>query len=215
MNVDDVVQSVKRQFGDETGAQIDSADIIRWINEGQLRISRRSESDNKQATISVPANSLFVNVPDDFFKAQDIRMTGSSGAPKIIQQLSMAQLKALYPSVPSDASGVTKFCSFTRLDGTWSINFAPKPSETVSLSLVYVHRPPVIASNSDPLSIPAEYHDNLVTFCLAMAKQLDGDMDAYNQLMSQFGVTLTDEAHDEKHKDAETYPFIRTSGGDY
>lgn len=214
MNVDDVVKSVQRQFGDETGAQIEASDVIRWINDGQLRIFRKTEAGSTTYTTVVPLGSEGFALPADFFKVEQLTLTGSSGVPKHLTPVGMGQLRTMYPTVKTDASGVSKLCSFQRINGVWYVWFAPKPSETVTMFVAYKNRPPIIDASTDPLYIPEEFHDDLVTFCLAMAKQLDGDMDAYNSLMVSFNGTITDEAHDERHKDAETYPFIRVSDAD-
>lgn len=214
MLVSDVVTAVTRQFGDETGAQIDSEDIIRWVNDGQLRISRRTESAMSEHSASLAIGSATAALPEDFFKVSNVTLTGSSGVAKILQNLTTKQFQALYPTAASDATGVTKFCTVTRIDGNWIMVFAPRPSETVGLTLLYKNRPPVVDAVGDELSIPDEFYSTLITYCLAQAKQLDGDDDAYTRLMSEFNGSVVEDSHDEHNKDAETYPYIRTSEGD-
>jgi hypothetical protein len=215
MLVSDIAQSVKRQFGDETGAQIDNDDIIRWINEGQLRISRRIEADSETWTATFPAGDTEIDLPADFFKFSMVSMTASSGVPKFLQVISLKQLEVLYPNYRSDAGSVTKFCALGgRFNGVQRLVVAPRPSETVTLTVTYKSRPPLVTTTGDSLSIPDAYYTTLITFCLAQAKQLDGDMQGYTQMMGVFGADLSEDTHDAHQPDAETYPFIRTSLGD-
>lgn len=215
MNVDYVIKSVTRQFGDETGAQIDVDDILRWINDGQLRVSRRTGSDVSSISDTVLLGSPTYILPVDFFKVSEITLTGSSGNPKQIQVIGKQQMLNMYPSLDSSTLGVTKFAAVSRLMSDTVLYFAPVPSETVSINLIYKNRPPVVNDSFDELSIPDEYIDTLITYCLAQAKQLDGDLDAYQLLMNNFNGNLNEDAHDEVNKDAETYPFIRVGFGDY
>ena len=43
LNIQDVANRVKRTFGDESGVQVTDDDIIRWVNDAQLEISRQNE----------------------------------------------------------------------------------------------------------------------------------------------------------------------------
>lgn len=215
MNVDYVIKSVTRQFGDETGAQIDVDDILRWINDGQLRISRRTGSDVSAFTGSVPLGSPTFTLPVDFFKVSEITLTGSSGNPKQIQVIGKQQMLNMYPNLSGSTLGVTKFAAVSRLMSDTVLYFAPVPSETVAINLIYKNRPPVVNDSFDELSIPEEYIDTLITYCLAQAKQLDGDLEAYQLLIGNFNGYLNEDVHDEATKDSETYPFIRVGFGDY
>lgn len=212
MNVADIVQSVKRQFGDETGAQIDTPDILRWINEGQLRILRKTEGLYTSATISVVASTISYSIPADFFKAAAVTLDL-----KRLQSLSVGQIRTLYPNLSTDPTGLPKF--FAIHDG--NIMLAPRPTNAGSLVLEYVNRPLLVttvdAESEDyvDLTIDVSFHPTLITYCLAQAKHLDGDVGVAQAYMTQFNSELGEDMHDARHTDEETYPFIRTSSGDY
>lgn len=215
MDVQEVFKSVTRQFGDETGGQIDINDIIRWINEGQFQIARRTGDLNG---ITNPAISVLVGIrtydlPSDFFKVTIGELDG-----KRLQLLSEAQLNTLYPNISSSEAqqGVPKFFSIVAGGASLSkISLAPIPGSTGSLTVTYKSRPPIINASDDPLSIAEEYHTTLVTFCLAKAKQLDGDDTGFATLTAAFKSEVAEDQHDGRNKDDETYPFIRASSGDY
>lgn len=48
--VSNVISHVTRQFGDESGAQISSEDIIRWLNDGQREIASITKFNELVAT---------------------------------------------------------------------------------------------------------------------------------------------------------------------
>lgn len=217
MNVAELIQSVKRQFGDETGAQITDDDIIRWINEGQLEISRRTEALHNGHSYTFSAGAIITDLPADFFKVTNVSLdTGKS-----LQFVSMPQLLLLYPELNGgDVRGTPKFFTVTRdwpnsLGGLQSVlAVAPAPSSSTVINVTYVSRPEIVTGSSTELSIAADYHNTLLTYCIAKAKQLDGDMDGYTALRGDYKVDLGEDIHDARHLDAETYPFIRASSGD-
>ena len=44
--VQDVLLSVKRQFGDESGVQVTDSDIVRWVDDAQREISMNNPEIN-------------------------------------------------------------------------------------------------------------------------------------------------------------------------
>ena len=55
--VGDVYNVVKRIFGDESGVQLTNDDIVRWINEAQVDISKQNQVLQTTATVAVTANT--------------------------------------------------------------------------------------------------------------------------------------------------------------
>lgn len=213
METIEVIQTVQRQFGDETGAQITPADIIRWINEGQFQIARRTGDLLGTQTINVVVGDNKYSLSNDFFKVTTAELDG-----KRLQLLSEAQLNTLYPDINSTSAqqGVSKFFSIINAGISGSeITLAPIPGNIGSLLINYKSRPPLINSTDDVLSIPEEYHTTLVTYCLKKAKQLDGDDQGFSTMDVAFRAEVADDSYDARQKDDETYPFIRTSPGDY
>lgn len=212
MDTLELVKAVQRQFGDETGSMIDVHDVLRWINEGQFQIARRTRDLNGSTTIPVLTGTKQYDLPSDFFKVSIAELDG-----KRLQLLTHAQLSTLYPDLNSSAAqqGVSKF--FAVIAGGVAgadILLAPIPGSNGSLIVSYKSRPPSINSTDDTLSIAEEYHNTLLTYCLAKAKQLDGDDQGYATMATVFSNQVMEDAHDGQNKDDETYPYIRTSPGD-
>jgi len=213
VDVETVIKSVQRQFGDETGAQIETDDIYRWINEGQLQIQRKISGSFDEQTIPVLVGTHTYALSANFFKHKSVELDG-----KRLQGLSDSQLNTLFPDYQSTAArqSIPKFFAVVSTGlNTAEIILAPTPAVEGSLHVLYTSRPPIIDSTADDLSIPEAYHETLVTFCLAKAKQLDGDDDGFTRMRNTFKQEVQEDAHDSQHKDDETYPVIRVSPGDY
>lgn len=55
MLVSEIATRVKRQFGDEAGAQIEDADILRWVNDAMIDIARTNNLLQISATTATTA----------------------------------------------------------------------------------------------------------------------------------------------------------------
>ena len=55
--VGDVYSAVKRTFGDEAGVQLTDTDIVRWINEAQVDISKQNQILQTTATLPVTSGT--------------------------------------------------------------------------------------------------------------------------------------------------------------
>lgn len=213
MPILDVIEAVKRQFGDETGAMIVDDDIFRWINEGQFQIARRIGDVQNTTTIPVLVDDNRYSLPTDFFKVIVAELDG-----RRLQWATPATLKSLFPSIQSSDAQAGAPVFFTveasNTTNTPDIILAPKPAATGSLYVQYQRRPPLVNSSSDALTIPTEYESTLITWCLGKAKQLDGDDEASIALKAEFQKDVDQDAHDSRHKSEETYPVIRPSLGD-
>lgn len=213
MDIPGLIKAIQRQFGDETGAMVLMDDIFRWINEGQLAIFRRTGDSDTQTTIALAIGDYQKPLPADFFKVKFVELDG-----KKLQILGFQQLYTLFPDLDSTAAqqNVSKYCAISNTGtNSYRITFAPRAGQAGSATVLYQRRPPVVVSTDDVLSLPEEYHSTLLTYCLAKAKQLDGDDQAAAALNSEFKAEVHEDSHDAKHKDEDTYPIIRASWGDY
>lgn len=214
MLVDEIVRAVKRQVGDETGSLVETEDVFRWINEGQFQIARKTaDSTTIAPAIPVVVGDNRYSLPIDFFKPLHLEMDG-----RRLQLLAEAQLRTMYPTLDVNSQqGVPKFFAIVDNGGASAseLILAPVPGSAGSLTLTYLRRPPLIRQTSDLLSIPDQYHNTLLTFCIGKARQMEGDDESWAAHTAQFKQEVTEDAHDARNKDDETYPFIRASDGDY
>jgi len=77
MIVSDVSIRVKRQFGDQSGVQVEDADIIRWINDAQRDIAYTQEILESIATQSSVANQEKYTLPTDMINLRSVYYAGA------------------------------------------------------------------------------------------------------------------------------------------
>src|ERR1700754_1278132 len=78
MNVEDITTRVQRLFGDEAGVQIDTTDMIRWINDGVRTILYGNESLlQKIGTADAVANQSQYDLPADCLILRSINYMGA------------------------------------------------------------------------------------------------------------------------------------------
>lgn len=208
-----VVTAVQRQFGDSTGAMITQTDIIRWINEVQFQIARRTGDVISSTTLSVVEGDFQYDLPANYFKVISVDVDGQK-----IQYVTEAQLGSLYPQLAADDAPQGKPRFFTvQAGGTGGadIIFAPVPGDDYSVDVKYRSRPTPVDDPADNLSVDDLWVTTVVDYCVAKAKQLDGDDDAWAAGMQQFRQGISEDAADAREADDETYTAIRTSNGDY
>lgn len=204
-SANDVITSVNRQFGDESGTQITSSDVIRWINDGQREIVlKNTEVNQAMVRINVTAGTnaypLLANVPDIMvihsihFNGQIIRpMTFVQAQEQIIQ--SNDTQTADTPSFWYEYAGV--------------INLWPMPATTypLGLTIFYSKAPTTVTIASGMLSVPDSYFKALVDYCTAQAHELDQDFASANIKAQQFETGIQVQANRTKSEDNQ-YPTI-------
>lgn len=198
--VQEIKDHVQRQFGDDSGAQILDADYYRWVNEGQLEIFRRTESSiqTPQTTASVVGQSSY-SLPSGFLKAIAVSFSGT--------MLSKATKKDLDIQYPTRSSVGNAFPTYFAVDQGSLIIF-PAPDRVANIVLEWHGRPTPVAALSDPLTISDTYLTTLKRYVLAMAMQLDGNLNAYSGLMAEVSNRLGYDFADAKDPYDDYYPFI-------
>jgi hypothetical protein len=200
---------VKRQFGDESGVQIQNTDIARWVNMGSLEVV----SKNKiiQATASVmgtagqPSYSLgdlatdIIAIENITYGTKSLRMTDNSG------------LKEIIGSYIND-SGAPEYWYI------WANNIKlwPVPTEAELLSIDYIKSPGKVSSPGDLLPLPDVYYERLCNFVLSKAYELDEDVSNSGAQRKLFEDKLTEMTSLDETR-AGSFPIVRDDfyGGYY
>lgn len=209
-----VIEAVKSQYGDPTGAVVEITDILRWINESQLQIQKQVSSLLGTQSIPLVAGDNQYDLSTDFFRALSVELDG-----KRLQFLTLAQMFSMYPTLNTaqPPTGAPRyFATGTVGSATAQLYLAPKPAQAGTLSVQYKARPPLINASDDLLTVADEYTETVIMFCVAKAKQMEGDEEAWAAHRAAVKEQLTEDGHEANNaKNDETYPFIRPSTGDY
>lgn len=207
MNGTEIATRIKRQFGDEAGAQITDSDILRWINDSQREIAHNNDLLQTVATTNVLADQDQYTLPSDVLNLRSVRYDGR-------------KLKFLSPE---EAANLLEKGDEVKGEPThysvWGlrIDLYPTPvtaSET-SLQLYYTRQPASMTMLSDTPELPQQYHNRIVEYCLAQAYELDDNMESYRAKMQMFQDGMDRLKGNTDWQSQDVYPSISVSPGDY
>ncbi len=208
MNLGDVQTRVKRQFGDDSGAQITDADITRWANDGQLDLVRRTKCNQvENSTLSVVGTTLY-----PILTFVDVSRVQYDGRP--LRPVSRQQMDDFFPSrnVTGVANGLPIY--YTMVSS--GIELYPIPDTSgLTITVLYIKRPVELVNTTDPLEIPTQYHEDVVRFCLLRAYELDGQHAAADRVKVDYRERSVETRHDVQNPGDESYPAVRPVSGDF
>lgn len=177
MNVADIKTRVKRQFGDESAVQIADADIWRWISDAQQAIVIQNEAllQTTQDTLSVVAQASY-SLPTDIVHLNSLLYKSFTLKKMSLQEyqeyLDGWQNPTTYPS------GTPLF--YMVYANSFTLYPTPQASGD-TIRIFYSKLPTTVTSDSDALTLPIQYHEAIVMYCLQQAHQLDEDWAAAQQ----------------------------------
>ena len=200
--VNDVLTYIKRQFGDESGVQIDNADIMRWINAGQDEIFRKVKPIKATATADLLVNQSGYTFPANVLFVQAIHVNGSPIPSRSFEE---AEEYAISQDPLRVETGNPQF--WYEFGGTFT--FWPKPSTTITggIMIYYVKSPTAVVATTDLLSVPDSMYMRLIEWVMSQAYELDENMEGYQMKTNQFNNGVLDLSGDDATID-DTYPRI-------
>lgn len=210
MNVQDVLNRVKRKFGDDAGVQITDADIIRWINDAQLQIAISNEGLlETTGTANVVQGQAEYDCPPDMSVLRSLAYKGFR-----LKVMSFAEFNeyidgfAAQPGVSPYGPGIPEI--FMVWDNKIRLFPAPDSDITNGLTIYYVKQPAQISLPADELSVPVQYHLSVVDYVLQQAYELDEDIEKSNYSKGKFDEAMTRLNDRNKWTSQEYYPRITT-----
>ena len=179
MNVLQIQDYIKRQFGDESGVQVTDDDIIRWINAAQRQIVLQNESllEVTSVTDTVIGEQTYT-LPVDLLKLRGIQYRSSDTQPYYrLKGYSLAEFNEKIDGWDGTTDSSDPICYTIYAN---EIQLFPVPSTAVTAALkVYYNRQPVtVVTTADTPELPLLYHDTIVKYCLQQAYEMDEDWDA-------------------------------------
>lgn len=179
----DVSIRVKGQFGDTSGAQVTDDAILRWINDAQREIVNHNFllRDTKYADIMKGQHDY--SFPED--KVLAIEALYVDGHP--IEAVSVQQAREFALSRDPD------FLRSENVAHIWYeragiITLYPAPAMNIpnGLKIEYLKTPTPLTVMTDTLGVPDRYFNELVSYVLAQAMEMDENFSAATFKMSQF-----------------------------
>lgn len=208
--VGEITTSVQRQFGDESGVQITTTDILRWINQAMIDIARKTDcvQDHKEASITSGDKSY--GLPGDFINVRNVTYNGSPLRPTTMEiaNIMWPQRDTIGGSSSGDPEWYYIWGNVLYLYPT------PASSGSGNLDIYYSRLPTVVANPTDTPEIPVGFHEDIERYCLAKAKELDDQLDEAAAIRKDYTDRVMVSKFEEENPHADSYPAVRLVPGD-
>jgi hypothetical protein len=210
LSVSEIIARVKKVFGDEADIQINSDDIMRWINDCIRDIAVEQNLLQAKATAATVLGQSEYTIPNDTLTLRAVKYNGIK-----LQAMSLGEAETSLPNFDDSAnypSGTpTHFWVFAN-----RITLYPKPDAAgaTSLEIYYTRQPAIVSSLSDVPEVPVPYHNRIVEYCLAQAYELDEDWNAANVKTTQFRTGIDKLKENENWVEHDVYPSILSTDTD-
>lgn len=206
MNADDIIARVKRTFGDESGAQVEDADIYRWINDAQREVIIHSES-------VLPATGMMDLVreqreyqfPDDLFMIRSLSIKPVDSNNYIyVQFVNLSEFESAFAR-----GGTLAFPRvYTTYDRTIFLHPTPNYDAENGLKLLYSKNPLEVSENQKELSLPEIYHNAIVKYCMKQVNLMDEDYEAAVLFDGDFTSSVMSLQNLKSREPTDAYPSI-------
>jgi hypothetical protein len=202
--VSDVADIVKRTFGDESGVQVTDADILRWVNAGQIEIVSNNQVLKAVGTKLSVKDQYAYSLSADM-DIQYINSIHYDGVKLAFKSFHDAELYLESEDPQRTVTGTPIFW----YEWAGEISLYPTPSESDKEIKVYFNPLPAKKTSlTDDLSLPDNYYNRLVEYVLAQAYEMDENFSAYQMKREQFQNSLMGMSNDENQAQVDTYPTI-------
>ena len=202
--VGDVMRVVKRQFGDESGVQLEDADIAGWINDAQSRINAENKVlKAKSSSSATPGTAVYTFPSLDIQQVESLHFAG-----RRVPNMTFAQAEETVSQ--SDPDG-TLTADEPVLWYEWggSFTFWPTPSTAGAIDIYYTVAPTLVTTTeADLLSLPDDYFMDVVAYVLQQAYEMDEDWPASQAKEQQLMNSLARRGEEQRTAQNMTYETI-------
>jgi hypothetical protein len=213
LTVQEIMDRVRRSFGDESAVQIETADIYRWINdacreavmqhENLLQTSAKMDSVVGQYTYDLPADCFSVNAIL-YRDSSDVNASFYH-----LRYVSQPQLTQWADGWQGTDYGTGTPQLFARGDANTFLIWPPPDTARVNgLELIYGRYALEVATLVDAIDLPAYYHSYVEHFCMMKAYEMDEDWESADRKAQLIQSTLNFNNSRESWFGRETYPVI-------
>ena len=189
----DIKQSVKRQFGDESGYQLDDSDIVRWANLAQMEIVSKNKVLRATTVLFNSAEGIpLYEKPDDTLQVNSCQYKGL-----LLASVGLDEFISKGYRIDGQPNKDTETTEWTQMAGNIYVN--GKPSHSEGLTIVYVPEPTELTVDSDVISVPDRYYNRILEFILSKAYEMDEDWNGHQvqrQMFEDNLVSLSNEESD-------------------
>lgn len=201
--VADVMRVVKRQFGDESGVQLEDADIFGWIDDAQTRINLDSKVlKAKSSQAATPGTGSYTFPAMNILSIDSIHYEG-----RRVPNMSFAQAEETVSQAdPAGTLTSNEPTLWYEWGGTFT--FFPVPDSAGTIEVFYTVKPTAIVDETSDLSLPDDFFMDVVNYVLLQAYEMDEDWEARGVKEQQFNDSLLRRGEQARDEQNMTYPVI-------
>jgi len=200
--VGDVYNVVKRIFGDESGVQLTNADIVRWINEAQVDISKQNQVLQTTATVPITSGTATYALTSVAPKIDSIASLLLDGRRVGNIPISQAEESISLADPLGTETGSPQFWYAWGGD----ITFCPVPNKDYTMLIRYIAQPAdVTATTTDVLSLPDETFTDIVNFVLMKAYEMDENPQMMAVKQAEYSASVAERGETERLAATMTY----------
>lgn len=200
--VGQVMQQVKRQFGDESGVQLQDSDLVSWINDAQTAIVTKNKILKAKSTTPSVVGQAAYNWPAvPIHQVESLHYKGRR-VPNV--PFAMAEEKILENDPDSTTEGTPLFW----YEWAGQFTFWPIPNSVEDIDIYYTAKPTDISDPNDLLSVPDKYYQDVCRYVLQQAYEMDEDWTASQAKAEQFALSLNEMSEEERTAQHMVYETI-------
>lgn len=194
-----LLRAVRRTFGDESGVQLDSADVLQWANDGQQAINTKNKIFKTKSTTSSVEGQASYNFPVELI--QQVESMTYDG--HILQPIEMN-------TALNDLQGGDSGTPAAWYEWGGEFTLYPSPNAVKDIVLYYTRYPtPLTGEEDQPLDVPDKYYQAVVDYVLWKCYEMDEDWNGAQFKEQQFRGALEEQAEEEREIAHLTYPTIQ------
>lgn len=198
-----LLRDVKRKFGDESGVQLEDADILAWANDGlQQIVTENKVLRDKITTPTVIGQYEYPLSGESIHQITSLRIGGSPVMNLPFQEAEQT-ITASDPERTETGTAILWYLWNSTLT-LW-----PTPNAVLPITIFYTRAP--VPLTGDPLQVldmPNKYYPALVAYILQQAYEMDEDWQASQAKEAQFKNALAEQREEDFLASDLTYPVV-------
>jgi hypothetical protein len=205
MDVSTVIRKAGRRFGDSNNVIIKEQDFFDFINEAQEDICRHTGII--QVTSIENANSFPWTMPLTLIELERV-IYGE----KILPRVTVEALDEMVRDSVADVQPGEPLWFYTNIRSIYLYPTADSTDET-QVSIQFTAHPTNVSSIANDLSVPAMYHNDIVTWCVMRCHEMNQNWTAKQAIYDEYRANMGTRLEEAQQID-DTYPVIRDDPAD-
>lgn len=199
-----LLQDVKRVFGDESGVQLDNADVVRWANAAQMEIVT-----NNKAIKAKSSTPTIIGTDTYTFSGLNIQQIEAVHCDNVLlENIPFAEAERYI--LAADPNKTETGTPLIWYEWAGDLTLWPVPDAVQSLTLYYTAYPEELTGDVDQyLSVPDKFYNAVADYVLAKCYEMDEDLNASQLAEQRFRASLENQMEDERQAQHMTYPVVQ------